>query len=52
MGATGAAVTGIITGAATDLGEQALPVITAAVGLGVIFWGAKTLWSKFKGMAK
>lgn len=42
----------IISDAATNLGTQALPVISAAVGLGVIFWGAKVLWSKFKGMAK
>lgn len=49
---TESAIVTTITNAATDLGEQALPVIAAAVGLGVIFWGAKLLWNKFRGMAK
>lgn len=49
---TNGAITTIITDAATNLGGQATPVIAAAVGLGIIFWGAKVLWSKFKGMAK
>lgn len=41
-----------ITEAATTLGADALPVIGAAITLGITFWGAKLLWSKFKGMAK
>lgn len=45
-------IVSIITDAATNLGTQALPVISAAVGLGIVFWGAKVLWGKFKGMAK
>lgn len=49
---TETAIVSTITSAATNLGEQALPVIAAAVGLGVIFWGAKLLWTKFRGMAK
>lgn len=52
MGATSGAISSIITSAATDMGGQATIVIASAVGLGIIFWGAKTLWSKFKGMAK
>lgn len=49
---TPAAITTIITEAGTDLIGQAAPVIAAAIGIGVVFWGAKVLWSKFKGMAK
>jgi len=50
--ATGSAITTTITEAATNLGSQALPIIAAAVTLGITFWGAKLLWGKFKGMAK
>lgn len=32
----------------TDAGK----VIAGAVGLGLVFWGAKLLFTKFKGMAK
>ena len=45
-------VTTIIQSAGTDLLGQATPVIAAAIGVGIVFWGAKVLWSKFKGMAK
>lgn len=41
-----------ITDAVSGVAPQAVTVITAAVGLGVIFWGAKLLWNKFKSMAK
>lgn len=41
-----------ITGAADSLKSDALVVIGAAVGIGIVFFGAKVLWSKFKGMAK
>lgn len=41
-----------ITSAGTDLLGDAAPVIAAAIGVGVVFWGAKVLWGKFKGMAK
>ena len=40
-----------ITDAAAQLTTDASTVIGAAVGLGVIFFGAKVLWSKFKSMA-
>lgn len=46
------AVVSAITTATGDLGTQAITLIGAAVGLGVIFWGAKLLWTKFKSMAK
>lgn len=52
MSEPAASVATIITDAATSLQADAMTVITAAVALGVIFWGAKVLWSKFKGMAK
>lgn len=49
---TNSAIVTTITDAATGVGADAVPVIGAAVGLGVVFWGAKILWSKFKSMAK
>jgi divalent metal cation (Fe/Co/Zn/Cd) transporter len=45
-------VTGIITDAANSVKSDAGTFIAAAIGLGVIFWGAKVLWGKFKSMAK
>ena len=51
--ATGSSsVVKIISDAASGLKTDALTVIAAGVGIGVVFWGAKVLWSKFKGMAK
>lgn len=47
-----ATVVSTITGAVSSLNTEAITVIGAAVGLGAIFFGAKLLWSKFKGMAK
>lgn len=44
-------VTSIIQSAVTGLKSDAMTVIAAGVGLGVVFWGAKVLWKKFKGMA-
>ncbi|MCQ4635864.1 hypothetical protein NE619_03915 [Anaerovorax odorimutans] len=41
-----------ITKAGTDVLGDAAPIIAAAIGVGIVFWGAKVLWSKFKGMAK
>ncbi len=41
-----------ITTAAESLKGDAVTVIGAAVGVGIVFFGAKLLWSKFKGMAK
>lgn len=41
-----------ITAAGTDAVTAAGPVIAGAVGVGVVFWGAKLLWNKFKSMAK
>lgn len=46
------AVVTAINGAVTSVTGDASTVIGAAVGLGVVFWGAKLLWSKFKSMAK
>lgn len=45
-------VSSIITATATSLKADATTVITSAVGVGVVFFGAKLLWSKFKSMAK
>ena len=41
-----------VTQAVSTVSTDAVVVIGAAVGLGAIFWGAKVLWGKFKGMAK
>lgn len=46
------AIVTAIQGAATDVLGDATPVIVAAIGVGIVFWGARVLWSKFKGMAK
>lgn len=46
------AVVTAIKAATADMGTQAVTLITAAVAIGVVFWGAKLLWTKFKGMAK
>lgn len=46
------AVVSAIQDAVTSVGGDAALVIAAAVGLGITFWGAKVLWSKFKSMAK
>lgn len=45
-------VTSIINEAANSVKSDAATVIAAAIGLGVVFWGAKVLWGKFKSMAK
>jgi len=47
-----ATVVSVITDAVTSMNADALAIIGAGVGLGVVFWGAKLLWTKFKGMAK
>lgn len=44
-------VVSIITNAASGLKSDAVTVIGAAIALGVVFWGAKVLWKKYKGMA-
>lgn len=41
-----------IEAAATSLQGDATTVIASAIGIGVIFFGAKLLWSKFKSMAR
>lgn len=46
------AVVTAIQSAVTSVKGEATTVIGAAVGLGVVFWGAKVLWGKFKSMAK
>jgi len=45
-------VVSAITSAVSGLQGDAITIITSAVGLGAVFFGAKLLWSKFKGMAK
>lgn len=40
-----------ITEAAASLTADAGTVIASAIGIGVIFFGAKLLWRKFKSMA-
>lgn len=54
--ADGGESTGIVSDAietaVAGLKTEASAVIGAAIGLGVVFWGAKLLWGKFKSMAK
>lgn len=40
-----------INEAATSLTSDAGTVIAAGIGIGVVFFGAKLLWRKFKSMA-
>lgn len=42
----------IIEAATNSLKSDAAKVIAGALGIGVIFFGARLLWTKFKGMAK
>lgn len=51
-GDSSTSVVSIITDAASGLKGDAMTVIGGAIALGVVFWGAKVLWGKFKGMAK
>lgn len=46
------AIVTAIQAASTDLLGGASAVITAGVGIGVVFFGAKLLWGKFKSMAR
>lgn len=46
------AVVSAIQSAVTSVTADATPVIASAIGLGMVFWGAKLLISKFKSMAK
>lgn len=48
----GSVVTTAIESAANSVKSDAAQVIAAAIGIGVVFWGAKVLWSKFKSMAR
>lgn len=48
---TSAIVTQIL-GVITDLTADAAPIIAAAIGFSAMFFGAKLLWTKFKGMSK
>lgn len=52
MGATMGAVTTAITTAGADASTQGAIVIGAGIAVGLVFWGAKLLWTKFKSMAK
>lgn len=45
-------VSDAINTAVSGVKSEANVVIASAIGLGVVFWGAKLLWSKFKSMAK
>lgn len=45
-------VMSIITDQVASLTSDATGVIAAGIGLSAIFFGAKLIWSKFKGMAK
>lgn len=45
-----AEVTTAIEGAAGGLKTEAPKIISAALGVGVIFWGAKKAWRHFKGI--
>lgn len=47
-----ASVETAITKAAADVTTSGGKVIASAVGVGIIFWGAKLVWGKFKSMAK
>lgn len=46
------AIVSAIQSASTSLQADAVTVIGLAVAIGVVFFGAKLLWSKFKSMAK
>ena len=46
------AIVTAIQEASTGLIADASPVIAAGVGIGVVFFGAKLLWGKFKSMAR
>ncbi|WP_159456484.1 hypothetical protein [Intestinibacillus massiliensis] len=46
------AIVSAIQSASTSLQADAVTVIGLAVALGVVFFGSKLLWNKFKGMAK
>lgn len=48
----GTIISDAIGNAVEGLKSEAGIVIGSAVGLGIIFWGAKLLWSRFKSMAK
>lgn len=45
-------VTTAVTTAAGEVKTEGAKVISAAIGVGIVFWGAKLVWSKFKSMAK
>lgn len=45
-------ITSIIATTAAGLKTDATAVITSAIGIGVVFFGAKLLWGKFKSMAR
>lgn len=52
MEPTASTIVTAIEAGVTSVTADSGTVIAAAVGLGVVFWGAKLLWSKFKAMAK
>lgn len=42
----------LVAEALADLSAQGPALITAALGVSALFWGAKYLWSKARGMAR
>lgn len=51
-GESGTDVSSIITTATSGVIADSKVVISSALSIGVVFFGAKLLWSKFKSMAR
>ena len=45
-------VTTAVTTAASEVKVEGAKVISAGIGVGIVFWGAKLCWTKFKSIAK
>lgn len=45
-------VTQAITTATGEVKTEGTKVISLGISIGILFWGAKVVWSKFKSMAK
>lgn len=45
-------VTTAVNTAASEVKVEGAKVISAAIGVGIVFWGAKLCWTKFKSIAK
>lgn len=46
------AIVTAIESSATSLKSDAAPVIAAAVGVGIVFYGAKILWRNYKNISQ